>query len=472
VEQHMRHEKGSHTRKIAVAGVVTPRGLGDALQCCVTVKLLQKFFHEAEVTYLCPELKSGFSVFKTLNLNAHLLDLGPVGQEHVLGYLLLQSLLHKSTLKREKKSHSQNPNEKANMLLRIIELCIRLYGKHITPYIIDKYVNSFVMKSFSFDASIFGGHTICGGIYSFIHKYEALRSVTDGPIVTSPISISNLALKHYEQEHSKFKKSIMLKRLRHSLQKFDFIYTRGPYSLKILRDYLNIDEGKVAMALDSGFGTKLIYPRIKSSKTLNRKLKILILPRKDYFYEYKREDLYKLYLNSFVELILWLSKNFDIEVYLTSQTIDVKYNMIGGQAAVNDLLSILEKHDNKHLKYLKSVKPEGLVSACKLSSSMDLVITSYMHGGIMALSLGVPMFFILPSADIKVLDILSFLGLDVNSFFIDAFAPNLLKAENLVNKIGKVVENLKFYKKSLEHTINRTLPTIELPVKKLIELLE
>jgi len=468
----MCHEKDSHTRKIAVAGVVTPRGLGDALQYCVTIKLLQKFFPKAEVTFFCPELKSGSSVFKALNLNAHLLDLGPVGQEYVLGSLLLQLFLHKSTSKREKKSHSQSSDEKANMLLRIIKLCVRLYGKHIATYIIDKYVNSFVMKSFSFDASIFGGHTICGGIYPFIHKYEALRSATDGPMVTSPVSISNLALKHYERENSKFKKNIMLKRLRHSLQKFDFIYTRGPYSLKILRDYLNIDERKVAMALDSGFGAKLIYPGVKSSKTLKKKLKILIFPRKDYFYIYKREDLYKLYLNSFVELILWLSKNFDVEVYLSSQTVDVKYNMMGGQAAVNDLLSILEKHDNKHLKYLKSVKPEGLVAACKLSSSMDLVITSYMHGGIMALSLGVPAFFILPSADIKVLDTLSFLGLDVNSFLIDAFAPNLLKTENLVNKIGKVVENLKFHKKSLENTINRTLPTIELPVKKLVVLSE
>lgn len=457
---------------MAVAGVVTPRGLGDALQYCVTVKLLQKFFHEAEITFLCPDLKSGFFVFKDLNLNVYLLDLGPVGKEYVLFRCLLhQSFLHKSTLKREEKSQSQSSNEKANMLLRIIRVIKRKPEKYITPYVIDKYVNSFFMKSFSFDASIFGGHTICD-FYPYIYEYEALRSATEGPMVTSPISISKLALEHYEQKNSKFKKTIMLKKLRHSLQKFDFIYTRGLYSLKILRDYLSIDERKIAMALDGGFGAKLIYPGIKSSETLKKKLKILFIPRKNYFYVYKREDLYKLYLISLVELILWLSKNFDVEVYLTSQTIDVKYNVIGSQAAVNDLLSILKKHDNKHLKYLKSVKPEGLVNACKLSSSMDLVITSYMHGGIMALSLGVPAFFILPSADIKVLDVLSFLGLDVNSFLIDAFAANLLKTENFVNKIGKVVQNLKFHKKSLEHTIKRTLPTIELPVKKLIELSE
>lgn len=40
---------------MAVAGVADPRGLGDALQCSVTIKMLQKFFHEAEVTFFCPD---------------------------------------------------------------------------------------------------------------------------------------------------------------------------------------------------------------------------------------------------------------------------------------------------------------------------------------------------------------------------------------------------------------------------------
>jgi len=96
---------------VALAEVANPRSLGDALQCCVMVKLLQKFLHEAELTFFCPDLKSGFFVFKDINLNAHLLDLGPVGVHNVLAYTLVhQSFLNKSTLKREKKSHSQSSN--------------------------------------------------------------------------------------------------------------------------------------------------------------------------------------------------------------------------------------------------------------------------------------------------------------------------------------------------------------------------
>lgn len=456
--------------KVAVTGVITPRGLGDALQYYVIFKLLQKSCHEAEITFLCPDLKNGLFVFKNLNLNANLIDLGYIGKYNIFLYLSRLSSSYKDTSKLKRRNMAKVQTKKANVPLRIIRAIGRKYEEYFSSYVIDKYINSYFMKSFSFDASIFGGHTVTGSIYPSIYKYEALRSITKGPVVTSPISISKLALEYFEQRTSKFKKTIMLKRLKQSLQKLDFIYTRGPYSLEMLRDYLNINEEKVAMALDSGFGVRVIHPYIKPKFLKNETLKILIIPRKNYFYIYKKEGLYKSYLNALAGLISWLSRNFDAEVYLTSQTIDVKHDMMGGQAAVNDLLSILKKRDNKYLKYLKSVKPTGLVSACRLFSSMDLVISSYMHGGIMALGLGVPAFFILPSTDIKVLDILSFVGLDVNSFLIDAFDANSLKAENFVNKIGRVVENLKFHKKSLEHAINKAMPTIELPVKKLIGL--
>ena len=58
-------------KTLAVAGVATPRALGDALQCYVTLKLIQKRFHEAEVMFFCPDLKDGIFVFKDLNLSAN-----------------------------------------------------------------------------------------------------------------------------------------------------------------------------------------------------------------------------------------------------------------------------------------------------------------------------------------------------------------------------------------------------------------
>ncbi len=461
-------------KTIAVAGVATPRALGDALQCYVTVKLIQKRFHGTKVMFFCPDLKDGLFVFKDLDLNASLLY-SSIDRSYILRNfqrrVLSKIFPSNSTIEGEKRTTVKIQTKKADAFSNL-----KHYIKEEIFVSYDKYANSgthlSTMKPFSFDASIFGGHTICASIFPFVHKYEAFRSATRGPMVTSPISISKLALQHYAKKKPTMNK-IMLKRLVRSLQKFDFIYTRGPYSLKILRDYLNINERKLAMALDSGFGAKLICPHIERSNPTEKTFKILIIPRKSYFYFYEREGLYKLYLNSLAELISWLSRSFDVEIYLTSETIDVKYSFLGGQGAINDLLATLKKRrDKKHFKNLTCVVPESLVSACRLASTMNLVISSRMHGGIMALGSGVPAFFILPSVDTKMLDVLSYVGLDVNSVFINMFDANMLKTENFVSKIGKLVENINPYRDKLEHNVNRALQTIEFPVEKLNELSE
>ena len=462
-------------KQIALVGMASSRGLGDALQYYVTMKQLQKFFNETKITFFCPDLKSGVFVFKGLNLNARLFDLNPVGSYLMPLRLLLRSFLQKRSAGNENIAAATSQMKKDDILLKIIETTNekrKVIQKYLTLYTIDKYTNSLIMKPFSFDASIFGGHTICGDIYTYIYKYEAFHSVTEGPLVTAPISISRLALDFYWNKTSAYKNLKMIKRLKQSLQKFDFIYVRGPYSLKILRDYLNIDEEKTDIALDAGFGVKFISPEIKSEALQQKKtLRILIIPRKDYFYLYKNEDTYKLYLESLTKLILWISENFDVQIYLTSQTISEKYHL-SSEVAVNDLCNVLRKYSSKSLNDLKVIKPENLINAYNLFSSMDLVITSYMHGGIMALSLGIPVFFILPSMETKVLDVLSFLGLDIKSFSLDMFNVDSLKSETLINNIRDLLENIGHYKKIIEHAVDRALPTVEAPVATLIDLLK
>ena len=464
-------------KQIALIGMVSPRGLGDALQYYVTVTQLQKFFNKTEITFFCSGLKSGVFIFKGLNLNARLLDLNPVGSYFLPLRILLRSFLRKRSARSEKIAAATSQIKKDNILLKKIKTIIengKVAQKYLSSYTIDKYSNSLIMKPFSFDASIFGGHTICGRIYSYIYKYEAFHSVTKGPLVTAPISISRHALVQYWNETSAYKNLKMIKRLKQSLQKFDFIYVRGPYSLRILRDYLSIDEEKTDIALDTGFGVKLIFPEIKAEALQQRKtLRILIIPRKDYFYYfYKKEDAYKLYLESLTKLILWISKNFDVQICLSSQTISEKYDVLSSEAAVNDLCNVLRKYSSRSLDDLKVIKPENLINAYNLFSSMDLVISSYMHGGIMALSLGIPAFFILPSMETKVLDVLSFLGLDVKSFFLDMFNVDSLKSEIFINNIRDLLENICHYKKITEHAVDRALITVEAPVKTLIDLLK
>ena len=462
-------------KKVAVAGAISPKGLGDALQYYILIRIVDNFFSESEITFICPQLKDELTVFRGLELNAHLVDLDPAGHL-ALWHLLRSTIHHKPTLKHKQGAASSSQVNNPKTILKIIRVVGRKYEKHFSSYTIDKHISSGLMRHFSFSAGIFGGHTICGSIYPYILEYETFRSTVKGPLIMSPISISNIAFEQFRRKNSTLKNTLMVKRLKQSLQKFDFIYTRGPYSLKTLRNYLDINEEKSDMALDSGFGLRLFYSDILTSKTLRKeKPRIVIIPRKDFFYAHNKENSYKLYLNALVDLIPWLFKNFDVEVYLASQTAvsDVKYFRGSDQAAIEDVLDLLKKRDgNKFIKHLKIVKPDNLVDACRLYGSADLVLTSRMHGGITALGLRVPAFFILPSVDIKVLDVLSFIGLDTDSFFIDAFNANSLRTENILKKVGKILENLEYYKKTVESAVNRAMPTVELPVKTLINLLE
>ncbi|MHA1827550.1 MAG: polysaccharide pyruvyl transferase family protein, partial [Candidatus Heimdallarchaeaceae archaeon] len=451
-------------RKVVVAGVVTPRGLGDALQYCVAVKLLNNLLSEADITLMCPDLKNGLFVFKNLNINANFVDLNPAGYL-VLWRLLRSSLINRRRLRNEKTEVTKKKVNQLKIHPRIIKTAKRAYEKYFTFYNVDKFISSVFLRSFQFDAGIIGGHTLGEAIYRYIVEYDTISSVVNGPLITSPFSVSKVGLEHFGQKASIFKRILMMKRLRNSLRRFDFIYIRGPQSLEILRDYLGINEQKIGMALDSGFGLRLIHNSLVTSKTLKReKRRIVIVPRKDYFYIYDRKDLYPLYLNTLADFILWLYENFDCEIVLSSQSIvsDV----------IHDLMHVLRRRGNDLcLKLLQIVIPKNLVEAYELYDSSDMVVTSRMHGGILALSLGVPALFVLPLVETKVLDVLSFLGLDINSFLVDMFDADALKSENIINKIGNILENLDYYKKTVESAVKKALPTLELPVKTLINLL-
>jgi hypothetical protein len=463
-------------KKVAVAGAISPRGLGDALQYYILIRMLDNFFSESEITFICPQLKDWLYVFRGVKLNAHLVDLDPAGHL-ALWHLLRSTIYHKLTLQHRQRAVSSSKDNNPQTISKIIRAIGRKYEKHFSTYTVDQHISSGLMRHFAFNAGIFGGHTICGNIYHYILEYKIFRSTVKGPLTMSPISISNIAFERFRRKNSTLKNTLMVKRLKNSLQEFDFIYARGPYSLKTLRNYLNINEEKTDMALDSGFGLRLFYSNILTkSKTLRKeKPRIVIIPRKDFFYAYNKENSYELYLKSLVDLIVWLFRNFDVEVYLASQTAvsDIKYYGGSDQAAIQDVLDLLKKRDgNKFIKHLKIVKPDNLVDACRLYGSADLVLTSRMHGGITALGLGVLAFFILPSADIKVLDVLSFIGLDIDSFFTDAFNANSLRTENILKKVEKILQNLKYYKKIVESAVNGAMPTVELPVRTLINLLE
>jgi polysaccharide pyruvyl transferase WcaK-like protein len=422
-------------KKIAFLSPVSPCGLGDALQCYTAIRMLNNLFKKDEITFVCPDLRENASVFGNLKLRTRFLDLGITGSYIVKDFLSLKT---PNVLRKREFSVKNSPKnaDGASSVRTISKITRRIVGDFFDSYIFGKYVGSSILKFLSpFDAAMIGGHTICLDPYDYIVQYENLRSITNGPIVTLPISMSELSF-HYENR-------TMIKRMRKSLRKIDFIYVRGPKSLKVLRETLDVKDNKVGMALDCGFGMRLVQPHnIASLNRRKRPLKVVIVPRTDFFGNYRRGKLYPSYLKALAGLILWLSENYDVEVWLSSQVID--RGTPNDQHATVDLFAFFERavcSDVALLKCVKIAKPATISDAYGLISGADLVVCSYMHAGIMALSAGVPAVFAVPKLDVKVLDVLSFLGLNEDTFLIDVFNINSLRKENFIAKIKSIIEN-------------------------------
>jgi polysaccharide pyruvyl transferase WcaK-like protein len=102
---------------------------------------------------------------------------------------------------------------------------------------------------------------------------------------------------------------------------------------------------------------------------------------------------------------------------------------------------------------------------------MDLVITSRLHGGITAMSAGSPVLFLAPGGDVKVLDVLSSVGLDANDFMIDLFDAKQLRLENLVSRVKVLLDDTDSYQKMVRMSVDAALPQVELPVRALAQLM-
>jgi len=87
-------------------------------------------------------------------------------------------------------------------------------------------------------------------------------------------------------------------------------------------------------------------------------------------------------------------------------------------------------------------------------ASVDLLVTSRMHAGITAMGAGVPALFLLPSEDVKVLDILSFLNLEADDFIIDIFNPKTMRAENIQQKFQSMIDNIGDVKQMVDKGID------------------
>ena len=433
------------TLQILCSGIVPATGLGDALQYLVGALLTHKNIPNSEITLSMPNIEhTKHIVAPALTIKeAKKIKLVPGLYEQVSLISLLKSMNNKNG----PQISSLRLGRRGTLLpidLPVPLAMLIYYGAR--PSLCR------LLEGLRYDACLIGGHTIEAGAFTtYITTYNCARTITKGPLITFPISASCMGLRE---------KAKLLRILKMSLNRLDMIFVRGKHSYNILAKIIK-DDYRLDTALDSGFAIKLLYPSLSKSSQKTHKLVTGVIPRKDYFYTYNRIRLYVQYLKLLKCLIEDLTKKFDAEVLLIPHSLKSVEKAIdlSDESAVDDLVDILSDHVKEHVKV---TKPLNVLDSLKIINSCDILITSRMHAGIIALAYGKPAMFFMPKEDIKVLDVLSTLGLDEKLYIVDSFNPR--EYGKLISITSDMVQNLSRETKVVEYAVNRHLPEAEKPV--------
>jgi len=240
-------------KEIIVSGIVTPLELGDAAQHFTTIKLIENLVPEPKrITFICPEVAYSKLIFNKLDSKLNLLDTKVIRHRLVRHIILRRApseYLNKDSIFQYKMDY-----DRINRIIYMTKKFKRCYFLYLT----DKYLNLLSMKGLKFHAGILGGHTISADIYPYIINYETISHTVNGPIVTAPLSISKISLRYFFQNSSRLNNLLMLRSLRKSLQKVNFVYVRGKYSNKILRDLIDLKESWVLLWIHP-FGLEVYF---------------------------------------------------------------------------------------------------------------------------------------------------------------------------------------------------------------------
>jgi polysaccharide pyruvyl transferase WcaK-like protein len=441
--------------RILLAGVTDPSGLGDELQYVIGATLIMKNLSITKVDLFIP----------TASLNTPLTLIPNSSNIRILQGLLertsIANILRKFISGDIAKQISQESvplkyytETSKNLVHKLKEL---IFKKYYESTIVVTYVRPAIERfidGLNYDGGFIGGHTIeHSAFFDYLLTYNCARTVVKGPLVTYPISVSSIGLKNRER---------YLKALRKALQRLDVISVRGRYSYDILTEF--VDLGRLLMALDSGFGIRILNEN-PGNITRGRNLVVCIVPRKDYFYLYNLAQVYPKYLLTLKRLIGVLINEFDADIWLIPHTTKSS-TYLSDEYAILDLLKIL---DGSLRRNIEVMTPQNIFDSARVFSSCDMVITSRMHAGIVSLAYGKPTVFFMPRDDVKVLDVLSYLGLGEERYIIDSFNPR--EYDKLIELVKDILFDLSRETKTIESAVNRYLPDIEKPVvlaKKLL----
>jgi len=453
--------------QILFAGVVSPQGLGDALQYLVGAFLAFKHIPEAELKVFVPATTSDFvseclSIGKKVKMLPGLQEVSAITSIIRKTARINSSLLRQEFFKElEVSTYVDFPRRHLGKVLSPLKTIVKLlYGIYYESEVGIFYIRPALCRLFNslnYNGGFIGGHTIeASAFFDYLIVYNCARSIVKGPLVTYPISASSLGLKRREKN---------LEKLRRSLSRLDVIFVRGKHSYNILSTL--IDPGKLLMALDSGFGIRLLYEN-PGAIYKTGELTVCIAPRKDYFYFYDLEGkIYAKYLSSLKQLIEVLNR-LGTEILLVPPTLKspIDTQDITDEDAVSDLLKLFDERTKKSIRV---VKPRTVLGLTRMLYSCDIVVTSRMHAGIVALAYGKPVVFFMPRDDVKMLDVLSYLGLDKKRYVVDSFNPK--EYERLIPTVMDLLQDLTRESRIIEHAVSKCLLEVEKPAKLMKKLI-
>jgi polysaccharide pyruvyl transferase WcaK-like protein len=440
---------------ILMAGVVAPSGLGDELQYVVGVSLIAKYFGDAGIDLFIPSasLNTPHTIIPSRNIRVFQ---GFSEQTGVFG--VLRRFLDGDTTKKMSQklmSFEYHVERSKGLINKLKEMAFKKYYENVLVITYVRPAISRLLNGLKYDAGFIGGHTIeYSAFFDYLITYNCARTLVKGPLITYPISISSIGIKYRGQ---------YLKALRKALQLFDVIFVRGRYSYNTFTKF--VDSKRLLTALDSGFGIRFLVENTHNSITGRRDLTVCVVPRKDYFYIYHLNYMYPRYLLALKHSIEVLISEFNANVLLVPHTIG-SATRLSDEYAVLDLLKVL---DGSLKRDVRVITPHNILESVQIFSSCNVVVTSRMHAGIVSLAYGKPTVFFMPRDDIKVLDILSYLGLDEERYIVDCF--NVKEYNKLIEIVKSILFNLSQETKTIESTVNKHLPDVEKPVilaKKLL----
>jgi len=442
--------------QLLLTGLVPASGLGDALQYSVSAFLILKSFPHVKLDLAIPDAQPGHCHLLPTLLTEKRIRLISGLQDQSLPFPIniLKDVKGRARLKsrNDKRLYLHAPQHErphSNMLKILARVIFEKYcTSHISVFYIRPSLCRF-LNGLKFDGGFIGGHTITVPIFDYMIVYNCAKAITKGPLITFPISTSAIALRRHTKHLNMIKKSLNL---------LDAVFVRGKYSFKMLTRF--VDKNRVFMALDSGFGVKLVYKDPAKAYKKTREYVIGIVPRRDYFASYRLKEVYVEYLKALKYLLEGFSNNFDSEILLMPHAIP------SDEYTISDLMKILNSNVKKCVKVMR---PFNVLDSIKIVNSCDVLITSRMHAGIIALAYGKPTVFFMPKEDTKVLDVLSYLGLDEELYMIDSFDPR--EYEKLFQSVKQVLEDLTQEANAVKKCVDKHVLDVEKPIKLMQKLL-